>query len=428
MVISDLHVGDKGPLEDFVYEEAFMDFLDYLAGTGGPPQKNQQIELVVNGDFIEFLQVPPLGGRDLSSGVSKIKTVLTRHKKVFQKLGAFLAAGNQIRIIPGNHDLELNFPRVQGLIADAVAGTDRSLKERLLFHPTFFYLLPEVYIEHGHQYDSRNRVDLDHLIQDAVTQSLNLPWGSRFVIEIFNEIEARYGFIDNVKPLLAGALIVLILDKDLFLERVPRFLGLEVENLLGMLKRILWPEVRSLDARPERLKQFHGDPESRKFIEDLAYLSGEELLQLGASQEKRLLGEKLWDRAKLKILRQTLSLIQSTDQLWEQSNSDPNIGKAKEIMATRRVKWVVFGHTHGAKKVNVGDGTYLNTGTWTDLLQLPSSGEEQTLKAWLRQLEERTSYLNVSKLSFVQIEYENSVPKGELMIWKDGKAEVDPGQ
>jgi UDP-2,3-diacylglucosamine pyrophosphatase LpxH len=422
VVISDLHFGDRGPLEDFVYEEEFINFLDYLAGNS--QGKNQGVELVINGDFIEFLQVPPLGGRDLNSGISKIKTVLSKHKKAFKKLGAFIAAGNQVRIIQGNHDIELNFPEVRELMADAIAGKDHELKKGLIFHPTLSYMPPGVYIEHGNQYDSRNWVDHDHLIRDEVTKSLNLPWGSRFVIEIFNEVEARYGFIDNIKPLLAGAFIVLILDRNFFLDRVPRFLGLEVEDFFSLLKNILRRDARSVERQVQKAKL---DQESVKFIKDLAMVSGGlEHIQATPSQEKRFLKE-FWEQTRLKILQHTLPLIESTDRLWEVLRGDPNVETARNLMASKDVKWVVFGHTHGAKKVKTGNGTYLNTGTWTDLMRLPPSDEAQTLEAWLDSLKKPTTYPLVSKLSFVQIDYEKETPKGELMMWKDGKAVVDPG-
>jgi hypothetical protein len=46
------------------------------------------------------------------------------------------------------------------------------------------------------------------------------------------------------------------------------------------------------------------------------------------------------------------------------------LGAARKLI-DRGFNVVVFGHTHLAKRVGVGDGIYLNTGTWADLIRFP---------------------------------------------------------
>ena len=60
VVISDIHVG-AGALDDCdaELERCLIEFVGDLSSTDGP------IELVINGDFLDFVQAPPLDGSDL---------------------------------------------------------------------------------------------------------------------------------------------------------------------------------------------------------------------------------------------------------------------------------------------------------------------------------------------------------------------------
>jgi hypothetical protein len=46
---------------------------------------------------------------------------------------------------------------------------------------------------------------------------------------------------------------------------------------------------------------------------------------------------------------------------------------AARKLTERGFQAVVFGHTHLAKEIALGGGTYINTGTWADLLPFPST-------------------------------------------------------
>jgi hypothetical protein len=62
VVVSDFHLGagppdiNYNPLEDFVADEAFSQFLETLRAESDNDHK--EVELIINGDFFEFLQVP----------------------------------------------------------------------------------------------------------------------------------------------------------------------------------------------------------------------------------------------------------------------------------------------------------------------------------------------------------------------------------
>ncbi|MEJ2557232.1 MAG: hypothetical protein P8186_13570 [Anaerolineae bacterium] len=62
IVVSDFHLGagpldiSENPLEDFIADEAFAHFLEALRAESN--RDNKEVELIINGDFFEFLQVP----------------------------------------------------------------------------------------------------------------------------------------------------------------------------------------------------------------------------------------------------------------------------------------------------------------------------------------------------------------------------------
>jgi hypothetical protein len=68
--------------------------------------------------------------------------------------------------------------------------------------------LGSVHIEHGHQLCEfanafQNHPNIFHA--DRISPILGKPrfellWGSRFVLEFFNDLETRYPFADNLKP------------------------------------------------------------------------------------------------------------------------------------------------------------------------------------------------------------------------------------
>jgi UDP-2,3-diacylglucosamine pyrophosphatase LpxH len=59
LIVSDLHIGDRTTGDDFVYDKnQFVKFLDHQRGNTAEGQAGE-IELIVNGDFLEFVQVNP---------------------------------------------------------------------------------------------------------------------------------------------------------------------------------------------------------------------------------------------------------------------------------------------------------------------------------------------------------------------------------
>jgi UDP-2,3-diacylglucosamine pyrophosphatase LpxH len=104
LVISDLHLGageivdgHKNPLEDFHREEELVEFLDFFS-TGSYATKD--IELIINGDFLDLLAVPYVKYFDdefwsEDAAKEKLKMILNAHQNVFIALNSFLSAKNK---------------------------------------------------------------------------------------------------------------------------------------------------------------------------------------------------------------------------------------------------------------------------------------------------------------------------------------------
>ncbi len=184
LVISDLHLGeDLSPSATEsttrhidVMERQLVQFLRHYARRrrDGRPWR-----LVIDGDMVDFLSIclEPDGGvgrgRRPSVARAKMDAVVDRHEGVFRAMARFVAAGNSVEIITGNHDAEFHFPEVQealrrgvGRMWEEMPGSHRqgapvrqAIEGRIRFHPWFFYEPGVAWIEHGHQYDECSSFD-----------------------------------------------------------------------------------------------------------------------------------------------------------------------------------------------------------------------------------------------------------------------------
>jgi UDP-2,3-diacylglucosamine pyrophosphatase LpxH len=252
LIVSDLHLsegldaerGRYSRLEDFLFDGCFARFLRHHEQVRRQPRfGGRPWLLLVNGDMFDFLQVVslPEDGRLLEhvsgvqqrSGLSineqdfglgttaresawKLSRIARGHQRFFAALGWFVAHGNHVGIIKGNHDLELHWPEVQERLVTEVrrAYTRRRLalgegpeveaeaiRWRIHFYPWFYYEPNRVYVEHGGQYEPLNHVpDYVAPVLPDDPQRIDLPLGGMAVRYLFNRIEDVHPFVDNIKP------------------------------------------------------------------------------------------------------------------------------------------------------------------------------------------------------------------------------------
>ena len=116
----------------------------------------KQIELIINGDFLDFLaeEVSSISrhrsfAADQSEVIATFNTIAERDAKVFDALRAVLACGASITILLGNHDVELSLPAVRKQLRMRLGaqGGDRFQ----FIYDGEAYVIGEILIEHGNR-------------------------------------------------------------------------------------------------------------------------------------------------------------------------------------------------------------------------------------------------------------------------------------
>ena len=204
LVISDLHLGTgkylKGgsinPLEEFYYDQKFVEFLNYYSSG---EYADADIELIMNGDIFNFLQVDYKGHflTVLTESISleKMKNIVEGHPAFFNALKNFLKKeGRELTYVVGNHDQEMLWPSVRQYLNEVLGSTVR-------YH-NIEYVFDGVYISHGHMFEAANRFDTKKffLRKNVPEPILNLPFGSVFFVNFVLKIKDRNPLIDKVRP------------------------------------------------------------------------------------------------------------------------------------------------------------------------------------------------------------------------------------
>ncbi len=204
IVISDLHLG-KGrilengglnSLEEFYFGEKLVEFIHYHSSG---IYQDYEVELIINGDFLNFLQVDYRGHfltvltEDISLEV--MKSIILGHEKVFMALAKFAAKpNNSITYVVGNHDQAMLWPACRAFLNTTIG---KPVRFKNMVH--FF---DGVHVEHGHMHEAANRMDPKKffLKKNLPEPILNLPFGSHFFVELVLKIKQSYPYIDKIRP------------------------------------------------------------------------------------------------------------------------------------------------------------------------------------------------------------------------------------
>ena len=204
LLISDLHLGshlkprNRG---EFVHlaskiEDTFPRFIDHYLGQGS-------LQLIINGDFIDFWNIELPGQEDLppeALAVARLHAVFDAHPRVEDALVRFLHHRGSIVFVTGNHDAELLYAGVRAALLERLEGALRPEGEdwdasitrtghvnldalpagRIRFVRWFLREEGGAWIEHGHTFDP-----------SCATQAMMSPTRGDRLVQTVAEVATR---------------------------------------------------------------------------------------------------------------------------------------------------------------------------------------------------------------------------------------------
>lgn len=326
VVISDCHLSaglqfesEKNPHEDFYFDDEMVAFFEFFST--GKYGDDCEVELIINGDFLDFLNIPYRGefveAITEEFALYKLECIIAGHEKVIDGLRRFVSKpGKKISYNIGNHDADLFFPRVREQLIKRIDPEERYPSPVFTInHSKPGFSIPGgIYIEHGNNFEAVHYFSYNQpLLEEGLDKPvLNLPWGSFYVLKIVNRFKWEREYVDKVRPVKAMILWGLFFDTWFTLKFV--FLS----TFYFMKTRFIYsPQRRSrLNVTVKILQQ-----ETTTFLQDL-------------EADARHLLEKRSD-----------------------------------------IHTIIMGHTHHPMCKSYQHGkTYINTGTWTKMINLDLRG------------------------------------------------------
>jgi UDP-2,3-diacylglucosamine pyrophosphatase LpxH len=384
VIVSDLHVSDGGAHDDFVCGGGqFPRLLHELASTS--EGASGQIELFINGDFLDFVQASPETYKLNSAkywcseaeSLRKFDAILNGHPDVFSALRNFQEGGNAVTIVPGNHDIDLYWSEVKTRLRSAAGPV--TIDRAQVWYQRFGGKLR---IAHGNHIDPANC--LDHwdeplLLADLAVKRLEMCPGTLFVVKFVSWLEKSYPFANNLHPetKLAGLLAkgdrfgfasaawmltrfatrhpVSVLERDSTPKTGEHLVSaIRDDDAFAQTALELYRELRlqpdaSLDSMRSDLT--NEDRVAEFMMDSLAVTDAESWLNLFDRAEPATLDAE--DRSGETLAIQRSGALEKAD--WSQEAR-----MQREVGA----EIVVMGHTHLPDTLEDGVFRYFNPGSW----------------------------------------------------------------
>ncbi len=394
-VISDLHVGaghaESNYLEDFTVDKKLARFLQAIWQES--ERDRREIELIINGDFFEFLHVPAVDHYDPTerypieayldssqqASIKRLNLIVEGHPEVFDALSDFIHVEppqRRITIIKGNHDVNLYWPGVKSRLRE-VLGASGSRSSLLLFAEEFVSR-EKIYVEHGHQRTEQMNSYHDFLDPRLPNDPSQLyyPAGSHFVVDFFNSVRREHWFVDNIKPMTTLIWYALQWDFDFAVKMLLEFIrhtpGLVVSNfatqnvfavpadewlqgLANEATRLEWAQRYGTDLSFRQ--EFHH--KVQQYLDDASVVSKDASFfpSLYLTADSQAMGRADQQQQEAALHR-----------------------AAEEIVRQQGARVVIFGHTHRPVQTILETGAvYVNTGGWLRDLSEASPGTWQAL-------------------------------------------------
>jgi UDP-2,3-diacylglucosamine pyrophosphatase LpxH len=425
LIVSDLHLrgGFNNPTAGlYHFDEEFADFLRYYRLHRAA---DRCWRLIISGDFIEFLYITDLPDPNerLMRGVSfpeseqrygpgteapksrwKLDRILrASHPQLLLALARFVAEGNEVILLRGNHDLEMSWPEVQDhfrrLIAEhhpedfSYMAMKEAVAQRVQF-PLWFWCEPGLlYVEHGCQYDPFCATE--HVLNPLVPES---PTHMQLSIA---ELAIRY-FTNQMKTIDAMAAENIMSVSEYIgwvvggnLKILPRVASLYG----GMIRRVLAksgqpnPQAeRSVREENERriaavdekfglpsgtaaaVNAMRASPVMRSALATARFLALD-LIVFGGLLAAAVAGILIWYPARTGLLALVAAATVMGSIIYVGALRFRRIAEAAQLRHTAeriaalfKVQNVIFGHSHAAGTWPLPTGgQYINVGTWVPM-------------------------------------------------------------
>jgi UDP-2,3-diacylglucosamine pyrophosphatase LpxH len=390
-------------------EQALVQFLRQIQTES--ETKQQEIELILNGDFFDFLQVPAVDKYDSqqvypidaytdsseAASLKRLRIISEQQPGVFKALSEFMHPENpqrRVTIIKGDHDVSLFWPGVKGYLRKLLeaSGTRSSL---LLFAGEFIKR-EKIYVEHGHQQAEKvNRYPdfIDPRHPDNPTL-LYYPPSSALIINLINDIKPNTWVITSIKPATNLIWYALSWNFGLAVKMLTHFFS-------DMPQRTVVDEflqaLENEETRRELAQQYANNSKFRQAFHYrvLHYLN----LTTPPSETEAT-------KNVLNLLPSEPLIISQTEQEHQQNLLRQ---AADDISKKHKMKVILFGHTHHPSQQLLRPGhVYINTGSWTRDFTNVSA---ETLEALFTGKLEYHDVAN--KLPYARIDYDDT---GEPII------------
>jgi UDP-2,3-diacylglucosamine pyrophosphatase LpxH len=415
-VISDLHLGGEygktGDPDDrgfrmCTHVDAAAAFVDDLASFPPGPIR---IELVINGDVVDFLAEDRGDAMtwtgfiaDADQAAATFTSIARRDRAFFDALGRFLARGHRLVVLLGNHDVELALPSVRRAFETAIGTTNAPNLE--FIDGAEAYTVGDALIEHGNRYDEWNVVDHAGLVRVRAFQSrrqavppdraFEISAGCEMVGSVINPVKAKYKFVDLLKPEIDAVMPMLLAvapESRSHLSAIAkrrqhagrhRLLGAtlpaaqdiatagDVEDpLRSVLAGPLQGDVDRFltglgGTTPGLTMDLDVDGDIASWRERGRQAIGLTRLALSRGGDEGFVG-------RLSALLMALRVLRTDQTFNRRIEAATEYERASRDLAQHGIKYVIFGHTHLARDVDLGGGCrYFNSGTWADLLEVP---------------------------------------------------------
>ena len=415
-IVSDLHFGGEPGFQIFGSQAEMIWLIQHLTQL----DSDQQIGLVINGDFIDFLAEAPSRHFDPDGALKKLERIALHDptfSPIFSELKNFLNTANRKLIINlGNHDLELTLPWVRERLIEILTDNHEPARARLSMVFDGSGVLANVgnksvLCVHGNEVDAWNPADFEKLRQISRDYQFGRPvdnWipnaGSKMVIDVMNPVKRNYPFVDLLKPEAEGVVPTLLACDPKQLSNLDSVLGLasaagswlqtKISKPRGMLgeERESAPVAGSAAANTTGLtqalisRQFptngasaassNNDASNMLLAVEQQALEGVNPLQLVQGQQSEQLGgvgafiNWLKNKPASEVLREALDKLDKDRSFDPTASDDTFTSLDKEIQGN--IDFLVAGHTHleRALKRQKGNGYYFNSGTWARLIKI----------------------------------------------------------